>query len=220
MRWGILLLFTWVTATAQDQWKNVYTESAWKDRDRWQKPEELIRMLNLKRDSEVADLGCHEGYMTVKLASVVASGHVYAVDLNATRLSQLKSHLASRQISNVETIQGDASDPHLPANKLDALVILDAYHEMNSHQEILAHVKRALKPGGRLLICEPIADERRRLTRSEQQDKHEIGLSFVLEDLGKAGFKVVKQSDPFIDRSREKGDMMWIILATPVRDSK
>ncbi|MBS1542776.1 MAG: methyltransferase domain-containing protein [Bacteroidetes bacterium] len=220
MRWAILLLFTWVTAAAQDQWKNVYTESAWKDRDRWQKPEELIRMLNLKKDSEVADLGCHEGYMTVKLAGVVTSGHVHAVDLNATRLSQLKSHLASRQISNVETIQGNVSDPHLPANKLDALVILDAYHEMTSHQEILAHIKRALKPGGRLLICEPIADERRKLTRSEQQGKHEIGLSFVLEDLAKAGFEVVKQADPFIDRSREKGDMMWVILATPVPDPK
>ena len=59
--------------------------------------------------------------------------------------------------------------------KLDAIIILDTYHEMDDHDEILAHVKNSLKPGGKLVICEPIADERRKLARDDQERRHELG---------------------------------------------
>jgi hypothetical protein len=70
-----------------------------------------------------------------------------------------------------------------------------------------------LKTGGRLVICDPIADERRKLTRSEQESKHELAMVFALEDLRTAGFRIVFQKDPFIDRTKEKGDKMWVVVA-------
>lgn len=63
------------------------------------------------------------------------------------------------------------------------------------------------------MLCEPIADERRKLIRKDQEAKHELSMSFALEDLLKAGFIILKQQDPFIDRSKEKGDKMWLIVA-------
>jgi hypothetical protein len=62
-------------------------------------------------------------------------------------------------------------------------------------------------------LCEPIAAERRKLSRAEQEKKHELGMKFALADLQKAGFKVAFQKDPFIDRKKEKGDEMWVIVA-------
>jgi ubiquinone/menaquinone biosynthesis C-methylase UbiE len=125
----------------------------------------------------------------------------------------LKKHLSERKIENVNLIKGDYDNPKLPANVLDAAIILDTYHEMDDHDKILEHIKTALKYGGRLILCEPIAESRKKLTRAEQEKKHELGMNFALEDLKKAGFEIIVQKDPFVDRNKVKGDMMWIIVA-------
>lgn len=200
--------------SAQDPWKNVYTESAWTERDKWQQADELIRQLNLKPGSKVADVGCHEGYMTMKLSVVVGrTGKVYAVDVEQPKLDKLQAILTKRSITNVEPVKGDYDNPKLPLNSLDGVIILDTYHEMDDHDEILLHIKSALKPAGRLVICEAIADERKAFSREDQERKHELGINYALEDLKKAGFTILKQQDPFADRSKEKGDKMWLVVA-------
>lgn len=206
-----LLLLIATIANAQDSWKDVYTESAWADRDRWQKADELIRQLNLKATSHVADVGCHQGYMTVKLAAKAEK--VYAVDVEQPKLDKLNAILIKRSIKNVTTIKGDYDDPKLEANTLDGVIILDTYHEMDDHDKILQHVLAALKHGGRLVLCEAIAESRRKESRSVQEGKHELGMNFALDDLRKAGFTIIKQQDPFVDRTSEKGDKMWLIVA-------
>lgn len=211
---GFFLLIISSGLNAQDQWKNVYSESAWDDRDRWQKADELIQHLKLKTGSHVADVGCHEGYMTVKLANKVGqSGKVYAVDVQQSKLDKLQANLTKRAITNVESIKGDYNNPKLPLNSLDGVIILDTYHEMDDHDEILQHVTASLKSGGRLILCEAIADERRNLSREDQERKHELAMSFALADLKKAGLTVIKQQDPFVDRTIEKGDKMWLLVA-------
>lgn len=207
---GILIC----TVSGQDQWKNVYKESAWMERDKWQRAEELIKQLRIKEGSRVADIGCHEGYMTIKLSkAVTAKGKVYAVDVDQSKLDLLRSHLEERKIDNVNLVKGDYDNPKLPPNTLDAAIILDTYYEMDDHDEILQHVKLSLKKGGRIVLCEPIEETRRRLTRAEQEQKHELGINFALEDLKKAGFEIVYQKDPFADRTEVKGDVMWVIVA-------
>jgi precorrin-6B methylase 2 len=209
-----LILFCW-SPPFQDQWKNVYTESAWADRDRWQNADELIRYGKLKSGSQVADIGCHEGYLSIKLSTVTgSSGKVYAVDVEQGKLNKLKTNLEKRSIENVIPVKGDYDDPHLFLNSLDAVFLLDTYHEMDQHDIILQHIKASLKPDGRLILCEPIAEGRRKLSRSEQEGKHELGMEFAIEDLKKAGFTILKQQDPFVDRTKEKGDQMWLIVAT------
>ncbi len=198
----------------QDQWKNVYRESAWEERDKWQRADDLVRKLAIKEGSHVADIGCNEGYMTIKLSRTVAGkGKVYAVDISQSKLNLLKNHLADRKISNVGLVKGDHDNPKLPLNTLDAVIILDTYHEMDDHEEILSHIKASLRSGGRVVLCEPIAENRRKLSRSEQEQKHELGIDFALADLRKAGFDIIFQADPFVDRTKVKGDMMWVIVA-------
>jgi ubiquinone/menaquinone biosynthesis C-methylase UbiE len=201
-------------APAQNQWKDVYLESAWTERDEWQRPNELIRYLNIREGGVVADIGCHEGYMTFKLAAVVGnSGKVYAVDVEQGKLDKLAAHISERETQNVIPVKGDYDNPRLEPNAVDAVIIVDSYHEMDNHDEILQHIKTALKPGGRLLLCEPIDDKRRTALRDAQERKHELAMHYALTDLQKAGFKIIIQKDPFIDRTAIKGDKMWLIVA-------
>lgn len=211
----IFFLLTSAACFGQDQWKNIYTENAWKERDQWQRPEDIVKWLQLTKGSNVADIGSHEGYMTVKLASKVGvEGKVFAVDVLQNRLNLLADHLKERGIVNVITIKGDYDNPHLEPNSLNGALIIDTYHEMDNHDDMLSHIKLALKLGGRLVVCEPIATDRKTLSRSEQERKHELGMNFALQDLQKAGFKIVFKQDPYIDREKIKGDKMWIIVAS------
>jgi ubiquinone/menaquinone biosynthesis C-methylase UbiE len=190
-----------------DSYKNVYTESEWNERDKWQKPDDIISKMKIDKNSVVADIGCHEGYMSFKLVKVAKS--VYAVDVDQWKLDKIAKH----KPSNLTTIKGDYDNPKLPGNSLDAVLILDTYHEMKDHDEILQHVFASLKKGGRLVICEPIAESRRKMERADQEKRHELGMKYALEDLEKAGFTILEKTDPFVDREKIKGDKMWIIVA-------
>jgi ubiquinone/menaquinone biosynthesis C-methylase UbiE len=207
----ILILVTQVAFAQTDSYKNVYTESEWKARDVWQKPADIIRRMKIDKSSVVADIGCNEGYLTFKLSNIASK--VYAVDVDQGKLDKLTRHKDERKVSNVTVVKGDYDDPKLPDNTLDAVVILDTYHEMDDHDEILQHIMTALKKGGRLVICEPIAESRRNSARAQQEGKHELGMKFALEDLEKAGFSIQEKTDPFVDREKVKGDKMWIIVA-------
>jgi hypothetical protein len=37
-------------------------------------------------------------------------------------------------------------------------------------------------------------------------------MKFALDDLKKAGFNITFQEEAFIDRVKEKGDKMWVIV--------
>ncbi len=190
-----------------------YRATDWADRDHWQNTEAILKSLDLSPGMAVADIGCHEGYLTMKLSPLVGDrGKVMAVDVEQYKLNKLARRLKQQNIVNVKTILGDYDDPKLPLNSLDAVVILDAYHEMDDYHKILKHVYRALKPGGRLVMVEPIAKSRLQWTRKEQVGKHEIAMRYVLTDLKKAGFAIRSKKDPFIHRP-SKNDRMWIAVA-------
>ena len=124
--------------------------------------------------------------------------------------------LDSRNISNVETIHGDYDDPKLPKGSIDYAFIMDAYHEMDDHMDILKHVKNALRPDGKLVILEPIRNDRRGETRSKQEDKHEIDMKYVIGDLKKSGYRILRKKDPFIERKQNKEDVLWLLIAQPI----
>lgn len=207
---------TWPEVICQtiDPWKNIYSESAWNDRDKWQKPIELIELLKIKKNSVVADIGSHEGYMTYKLSKIVGdSGRVYAVEnrIHLVGLMQLKTK--EKGITNIRPVFAPKDNLGLPSDSLDAVMILDTYHEVINYDVLLKNVKNGLVKEGLLLICEPIADERKKSNRTLQAKKHEISIEYVLQDLDKAGFKVLIKKENFIDREKIKGDKMWVIVA-------
>ena len=191
-----------------------YRANEWEARDHWQQVDQIMDHLDLSPAMHVADIGCHEGYLTMKLSPMVGnSGQVYAVDIEKHKLAKLSKRLKAQSISNVQTIHGTADNPRLPEARLDRVVILDTYHEIEHFEKVLAHLHQALKPGGKMIIIEPIATSRESWTRDEQADKHEISLRYVLEDLDQAGFQVNKTINPFIDRP-SKYDQMWLLVAT------
>ncbi len=196
------------------QAQNIYSEYKWEERDRWQKPEKIIELLAIRAGDVVADIGCHQGYMTVKLSKELGeTGLVYAVDIDNFQLSKLKENLRKREITNVRPILSLPDDPKLVANSCDAILILDTYHEIEAYKKVLLGLKNALKPSGRLVICDPVAEARRGLSREQQTARHELDMSYAVQELEEVGFRILSKKDPFLDRSEPKGDVLWAVVA-------
>jgi SAM-dependent methyltransferase len=103
------------------------------DRDEWQKPEQIMDDLRIAEGSVVADLGAGGGWYTIRLARrVEQDGAVYAEDINPLMLQEVERRARAEGLASVvHIVQGTANDPRLPSpGKLDAALIVDAYHEM------------------------------------------------------------------------------------------
>jgi predicted methyltransferase len=169
------------------------------NRDAWQRVPDILKAMGVKEGSKVADVGAGGGYFTKHLARAVGpQGRVFAVDIDADALNKLRRLVKEEKLNNVEVVRGDTDNPKLPEAALDAIVILNAYHEMTEYTSMLDHMFRALKPGGRLVISEPISEERRGAFRAEQVEHHDISIGYVLAELERAGFVIIEAHDPFI----------------------
>jgi ubiquinone/menaquinone biosynthesis C-methylase UbiE len=137
--------------------------AAWLDRrerDLEEDPDLAMRLIRVQRGSSVADLGAGSGYFTIRLARAVGNnGKVYAVDIQPGMLELLQRAVDRARLTNVIPVLGAEDDPRLPAESLDLVLMVDVYHELASPQTTLAHIKRALKPGGRLVLLEYRAED-------------------------------------------------------------
>ena len=184
-------------------------------RDSWQRADDIVAALGLTTGSRVADIGAGDGYFTTRLARAVGpEGRVLAVDIDRKVLDRLKQSVDKESLSNVDLILSEPDDPRLPADSLDAALIVNAYHEMVQHAAILGHIRKALRPAGRLVMVEQITDKLRDDQRERQAKAHELAPEYVVAELHAAGFRVERLDGAF-SRNPVTREMNWIIVAVP-----
>ena len=184
-------------------------------RETQQRVADIFRIMGVAPGAVIADVGAGHGFFTVRLAKAVGeSGRVYAVDISKEALRSLRTRVEQEGLRNVQVVEGGADNPKLPENTLDAALIVNAYHEMTEHQAMLAHLRKALKPTGRLIIVEPISPSRRDGTRESQTSRHEIAPEFVLRDAREAGFAVAALEDPFSNHHGHGSE--YLLALSPV----
>lgn len=195
-----------------------YSEYEWEDRDQWMDVSQVFDLTGIEEGSKVADIGCHEGFLSVRLSKRVGeSGGVYAVDVREDRLEDLRENLEDRNIKNVEVILGDYDNPKLPIEALDAVIVMDTYHEIDDYMEVLAHIYASLKPGGRLLLLEKLKDHSKGKSREEQVDSHTLALKYVKKELQLAGFEITESISDFGKWERDESKTMWILVAVKTK---
>jgi len=69
-------------------------------------------------------------------------------------LDILTNKMAAAGIGNVRPVLGTITDPKLPAESLDMILMVDVYHEFDHPFEMVDTMCRALKPGGRMVFVE------------------------------------------------------------------
>lgn len=126
------------------------------DRDAWQRPDQIMDALRIADGSVVADLGAGGGWFTVRLARRVGpNGRVYAEDVQPQMIESIERRVKREGLEGRVIMRlGTALDPGLPRGALDAVLIVETYHEMEQPLVLLRNLAQSLKPEGRMGIVE------------------------------------------------------------------
>jgi predicted methyltransferase len=136
----------------------IATDASWMDRasrEGEESPDRALSLVGLKHGMTVADVGAGSGYMTLRLASIVGqTGKVYANDIQPKLLAMVQDKARAQNLKNISIVLGSDTDARLPDNAIDVALLVDVYHEFQHPREMLQSIRRALKPGGRLVLIE------------------------------------------------------------------
>jgi ubiquinone/menaquinone biosynthesis C-methylase UbiE len=157
------------------------------EREAEEKPELALDALGIRAGMTVADVGAGTGYMSLRMARRVGpTGKVYANDLQPEMLKKLRSNSQREKLSNVETVQGTESDPKLPPNTMDLVLLVDVYHEFSQPQAMLDKIRESLKPDGRLVLLEYRKEDPSVPIRPE----HKMSVAEVKTEVEAEGYKL------------------------------
>jgi len=130
------------------------------EREAEEHPDQALDELKIAKGATVADIGAGVGYMSWRLAERVGpTGKVYANDIQAPMLEQLRKNVAERHLTNVETVLGEPDDPKLPQGRMDLVLMVDVYHEFSEPRKMLRHIRESLKPDGHMVLLEYRAED-------------------------------------------------------------
>ncbi len=172
-----------------------YLGAPWLTRESREREEDaktMFAQFGIKPGMTVCDVGCGNGFYTLPMAEAVGEkGKVYAVDIQVQMLRLLRKRALKQKIDNIEYILGTYSNPKLPDNSCDIIILVDAYHEFSHPVHMLKHMRRALKPGGRMILVE---------FRMEDPNVpikllHKMSKQQIMKEVPANGFKLVRQFD-------------------------
>jgi ubiquinone/menaquinone biosynthesis C-methylase UbiE len=161
------------------------------EREEEEKPQALVDAIELRPSDVVADLGVGTGYFAFRLAPKVPQGKVLGVDIQPEMLELLQQNAAKRGVTNVEPVRGTTSDPKLPKEGVDVVLMVDAYHEFDQPREMMEAVVAALKPGGRVVLVEYRAED----PKVHIKPLHKMTEAQAVREMRAAGLRHVETKD-------------------------
>lgn len=176
-------------------------------RETEESPTLMRRELRVKPGMTICDMGCGNGFHTLPLAKEVGeTGKIYAVDVQPEMIDMLKQNLDVKSVKNVVPIVGAFHDPKLPPDTCDLILLVDVYHEFSHPVQMLAAMRKALKPEGQLVLVEFRAEDETVPIRPE----HKMSKAQIHKEMNANGF-ILK---------REFNDLPWQHLMFFGKDAK
>lgn len=156
-----------------------------------QSPEAVVRWIGLRGDETLLELGCGPGYFSIALRNATPRGRLVLFDLQPEML-----HMARKRVdpagTTVTPVAGNAMSLPFPDATFDAVFISAVLGEVPDRDACLAEVRRALRPGGRLVVNEV------------RGDPDYIKAPDLDRACGEAGMKL---------RRRRKGRVRWTCIS-------
>lgn len=170
------------------EWQRSF-ESA--GREVFDRRRDIVAALAIRPGMAVADVGAGTGaFMALLSEKVGAGGTVIAQDVAPDFVRGLAARAQREGMANVRTVQGTERDARLPPASLDLVFVCDTYHHFEYPQAMLASIRAALKPGGRLVVIdfERIAGQSSAWVMSHVR----AGRATAIAEIEAAGFRLLK----------------------------
>jgi ubiquinone/menaquinone biosynthesis C-methylase UbiE len=174
------------------------------ERKKWQNPEAILKEIGLKPGLTFMDVGCGGGFFTLPAARLTgAAGKVYAVDINANFVEQIKQRAASEGLTNLELKTGPAEDTLLCQSCADIVFFGIVLHDFRDAGRVLKNARAMIKPDGKLVNL----DWKKEVTR--------IGPPVAVRFDEKAASNLIEAAGFIIEKVRDSGPDHYLITARP-----
>jgi ubiquinone/menaquinone biosynthesis C-methylase UbiE len=149
----------------------------------------VMDILSIARGKTVADIGAGSGWFTVRAAKRVTNGGlVYAVDINPEAVRHIADRARQEHLPNVKTVLSKPDNPELPADVVDAVLLLKTYHEVADPIALLRNLRASLKPNARIGIID----------RDGNGEDHGVQKEVVVREAGQAGYRLLEEHDDLV----------------------
>ena len=156
------------------------------DRDKKLQIDRVMDLLGITQGKNVADIGAGSGWFTVRAARRVGpTGVVLAEDINPLAIEHIGKRISKENLPNVRTVLGAPDDPRLPAESVDAVLMLKVYHEIANPVPTMKVLQRALRTGAKVGIID----------RNGNGANHGLNHDVVVKEMAEAGYKLVGTYD-------------------------
>jgi len=123
-------------------------------RDAWQRPEDVLRAMELAPTMSVADVGAGTGYFAVRLARAVPAGEVTATDIEPNMVRFVNERARREGLPNLRAILATPSGSSLAPASLDRILVVHVWHHLPDRGALARDLAAALRPGGRLFVVD------------------------------------------------------------------
>lgn len=124
-------------------------------RDQWQRPADVVALLELEPGMAVADLGTGTGYFLPHLAQAVGpSGRVLGLDTEPRMVEHVRERVERAGLTNVEARVVAPDDPGLAPGSVDRILVVDTWHHIADRERYAARLRAALREGGFVLVVD------------------------------------------------------------------
>jgi len=171
---SLCFIFLWLSCTGFSQ----------DVRDSHHQPDKVMDIAEIKSGMIIGEVGAGSGYFTFHLSRRVGeSGKIYANDISERALRTLRARAEREGVSNIETILGEVDDPLLPSG-LDAVFIVNAFHDLAEPVVLLNNLVSSLKSQARVVILD------RDPAKFRNYSKHNLSKEEVLDYIEQSDFEL------------------------------
>jgi predicted methyltransferase len=194
--------FVWADKIDASVLENPTRPAADRAQDAGRKPLEVYNWLGLRPGMDVADVFGGTGYNTQLMSLALGkSSRVYSVvgfleqavreRFGAEFRANVEARIAAANLDNVKVL---STLDELPDASLDAVVSIRNYHDIayfgGDPVASLAHLHRALRPGGIVGVVEVATDR-----PGWDEATHRLNAAALIEQFEAAGFELTDRSD-------------------------
>ena len=161
----------------RDRHDDALLRAPWLTRESRQREEDckpLLKALHVKPGQTVCDMGCGNGFYTLKLAEAGRQARARCWPSTSSR----KCSACSKNRAEGGKAHEHQADPRhgqsirsLPEGEVDLILLVDVYHEFSHPEQMLAAMRKSLKPKGRIALVEFRAGRPERADQAAAQDE-------------------------------------------------
>jgi ubiquinone/menaquinone biosynthesis C-methylase UbiE len=163
------------------------------ERDEWQKPDEVVKSLNLKPGDIIADIGAGTGYFTKRFAKAVSpGGQALGLDIVPSRVQHMKEEAQRLGLNNYKALLIKPDNPKLEPGSVDVVFLCNTYHHLENRVDYFQRLSKSLKENGRVVIVDFY---KKPLPVGPSSADHKLSKEVVLEEFQVAGYHLKHDKD-------------------------